>query len=146
MDQDGIVLGLVHIQHRRQLLVFHLDQAHGVIHLGFGLSRNDGHRVAHKAQVAVQDQAVVGAGLRKCLPCQGETLLGHVLVGQNALDSRQLLGHGAVDLRDHGVGVGASEHLHHQAVPGSNVRGVNRLAGHQGHGVLLDDGSAHHAV
>ena len=62
MDKDGVILRSMEIQHRLQHLILHLDELHGLFDTLLILAHHNGHHVPHKADVAVDDQAVVGAG------------------------------------------------------------------------------------
>ena len=106
VDEDGAVQGLVGVQDGLQHLVAHPDQLQGPVHRLFGLSGHDGRRVPHKAHPLVQDQPVVGGGLRVGLPRHGEPLLGHIPVGEDGRDAGDLHGGGCVDLLNEGVGRG----------------------------------------
>ena len=146
VDEDGAVQGLIGVQDGLQHLVAHPDQLHGPVHRLLSLSGHDGHRVSHKAHPLVQDQPVIGGGLRVGLPRHGEPLLGHVPVGENSRDAGDLHGGAGVNLLNESVGVGAAQHLDHQAVPGGHVVHIGRLAQQKGHGVLLAHRLAHALV
>ena len=146
VDEDGTVQGLVGVQDGLQHLIAHPDQLQSPVHRPLGLPGYDGHRVPHKAHPLVQDQPVVGGGLRVGLPRHGEPLLGHIPVGEDGRDAGDLHGGAGVDLLNEGVGVGAAQHLDHQAVPGGHVVHIGRLAQQKGHGVLLAHRLAHALV
>ena len=123
VDQDGVVLGGVHIQHRLQHPVSDFDGLHGPQGGLFVLGGDDGHRVPGKPDVPVQDQAVIGGGLGVGLARNGKAGLGHVLPGVDGHYAGDLPGDGGVDLLHDGVGVGAAQDLDHQGVPGGDVVG-----------------------
>ena len=140
MDHNGVVQSGLKVQHRLQDVVLHLDHAHSLGHAVLVPTGHNGHRVAHIADGALQDVAVVGGGLRVGLACQGIADLGHVLPGQDAGNAGHPAGGVLADGLDAGVGVGAAEHLHHQAVTGHHVLGVHALAAGEGGAVQLGDG------
>ena len=137
VHQNGAVQGLVGVQYRLQHLVLHLDELQRLVRGGLILGGHDGHGIAHKTNPLIQDQTVIGRGLRVGLPRHGKALLGHILVGIYGNHAGHLLGHVGVDLLNEGVGVGAAQHLHHQAVLGGHVIHIGGLAQQQGHGVLF---------
>ena len=137
MDQNGAVQSLVGVQHRLQHLVLHLDELEGLVGGGLILGGHDSHGIAHKADALVQNQPVIGRGFGVGLPRHGKALLGHIFIGVYRNHAGHLLGHVGVDLLNEGVGVGAAQHLHHQAVLGGYVIHIGGLAQQQGHGVLF---------
>ena len=137
VHQNRAVQGLMGIQHRLQHLVLHFDELQGLVGSRLVLSGHNGHGVPHKADPLIQNQPVVGRGLGVGLPRHGKALLGHILIGVHRHHPGHLLGHVGVDLLNQGVGVGASQHLHHQAVFGGHVVHIGGLAQQQGHGVLF---------
>ena len=143
MHQNRVVLRLGEVQQGLQHLVFYFNEARGLGGGSLGLGGHQSHRVAHAAQAAVQDQPVVGAGLRVGLARGGEAALGYIFIGKDGHNAGHFQGGGGVDLLDQRVGVGAAQHLHHQGVGGDHVAGVDRLAGHKAHGVHLADGLIH---
>ena len=146
VDQYGAVLGGPGVQHRLQDLVLHLDAPHGPEGGPLVLGGDNGHRVPGKAQMPVQDQPVVGGGLRVSLPGDGEAALGHVPPGVYRRHAGDLQRGGYVDVLHQGVGVGAAQQLDRQRPGGRDVAGVHRPAQQQRHGVLFGQGLAHHAV
>ena len=143
VHQDLAVLGGAEVQHRLQHLVFDLNKLQCSVHAGFVRAGHDSHRVSHIADPPVQDQPVIGRGLRVGLARISETVVGHILVCKNALDARHLHGHIGANIFNEGMGVGAAQQLHHQAVPGRHILHVGGLAQQQLHGVLLADGCIH---
>ena len=143
MDEDGVVLGGVIVQHRFQHLIGDLYQFQRLIDAFVVLARHDGHNVAHEADVAVDEEAVVGAGLRVGLACLrvAAGVLRHILPCKDGLDAGHLLGHSGVDALHDGVGVGGAQELDDEAVGGDEVVHIDGLARHQLHGVLLTEGS-----
>ena len=108
MHQDMAVLGIVHIQHRLQHLVLNAYQTHGMVHCRLIHTGHNGNRVPHKPQTPVQDQPVIGAGLRIGLSGHGKPLLGHVLPCQDTLNAGHLSRHRAIYLCNQGVGIRTS--------------------------------------
>ena len=89
--------------------------------------------------MAVQKQAVVGAGLGIGLAGIGAALgvLVHILIGKNGLHIGHLGRNSGVNAFDDGVGMGRTQNLDDKAVLGSQIIGINGLAGYQLHGVLF---------
>ena len=116
MHKDLVILCRVHIQHRLQHFIFHLDELQGLVHSLLIFSRHNGHGISHKPQSPVQDQPVVGAGLGVGLAGHGKALVRHIFIGVNGLDAGHLHGDVRVDILHEGMGVRAVEHLHHQTV------------------------------
>ena len=143
VDKDGVVLSGVIVQHRLQHLIGDLYQFQRLIDAFVILARHDGHNVAHEADVAVDEEAVVGAGLRVGLACLrvAAGVLRHILPCKDGLDAGHLLGHSGVDALHDGVGVGGAQELDDEAVGGDEVVHIDGLARHQLHGVLLAEGS-----
>ena len=141
MDEDGVVLGGVEIQHRLQHLILHLDELHRLLDAFVIRTGHDGHDIAHKADVPVDDQTVVGAGLRVGLAGLGVAagVLVHILPGKDGLDAGHLFGHRGVDGLDDGVGVGRAQQLDDEAVGRSEIVHVDRLTGHELHRVLFPE-------
>ena len=137
VDQRLVVHRLPGVKDRRQNLILHLDEPDGCQRLLFRLRRHDGDRVAHAAQMAVEDQAVVRAELRIRLARLGKARARHIPVGEHAGHARQLLRARYIDLLNHRVRVRAVHELDAQAVPGRNVRHIHRLAGQQRGRILL---------
>ena len=146
VHQHRAVQRFVNVQHRGQHLILHLDALQGLPGGLLGLGGHDGYRVAHKADVFIQNEPVIGGGLGPSLARHGEALLGHVLPGVNGHHPRRAQGGGGVDGLDEGVSVGAAQHLDHKAVRRGHVLGVDGLAQQEGHGVLFAHGRAHGAA
>ena len=142
MDQHGVILRRVEIQHRLQHLVLNLDELHRLFYGFFVLARQNGNNIAHKAHMAVQHQTVVGAGFGIRLPGLGvaATVLVNVLPSKHRLHARHQHGAGGIYAFDHGVRVGRAQQLDGQAVLGGDIIQIHRLPGHQLHGVLFADG------
>ena len=71
MHQNWVVLGSVIVQHCFQNLIFHLDELESLIHALFVLTGHNGHHIAHKAHMAVNEQAVMRTGFRIGLASRG---------------------------------------------------------------------------
>ena len=140
MDHHRVVQSGLKVQNRLQNVVLHLDHAHGLGHTVLVPAGHDGHRVPHIADGALQNVAVVGGGLWVGLARQGVADLRHVLPGQDAGNAGHPAGGVLADGFDAGVGVGAAEHLDHQAVTGHHVLGINALAAGEGGPVQLGNG------
>ena len=145
VDQDQVVLGGVEVQHRLQDLIPDPDALQRPVHRRLVLPGHDGHRVSHKADPPVQDEPVIGGGLRIGLSRHGEPLLWHILVGEDGGDAGDLLGVLRIDLLNEGVGVGAAQHFDHQAVLRGQVVQIGGPAQQEGHCVLFPHRLAHGA-
>ena len=130
----------MHVQHRFQHLIVHADEPHGPVHAGLVSACHDGDGVTDEADPLVQDQTVIGRGLGEGLACLSETVLGDILVGEDALDAGDLHGDVGVDALDPGVSMGAAQNLDHQTVLGSHIVQIDGLAQQELHGVLFADG------
>ena len=142
MDEDGVILGGVVVQHRFQHLILDLYHFQRLIDAFIVFACHDGHHIAHKVDVAVDEKAVIGAGLGVSLARLGVAagILRHVLPGKDGLNARHLLRHSGVDALHDGVGVGRAQELHDEAVGGDEVVHIDGLARHQLHGILLAEG------
>ena len=142
MDEDGVILGGVVVEHRFQHLILDLYHFQRLIDAFIVFACYDGHHVAHKADVAVDEKAVIGAGLGVSLTglSVAAGILRHVLPGEDGLNARHLLRHSGVDALHDGVGVGRAQELHDEAVGGDEVVHIDGLARHQLHGILLAEG------
>ena len=139
MHQGGVILGGAIVQHGGQQLIGHFHQLHGFQSCLLVLGGNDGNHIPHEANVAVDNQTVIGGGLGIGLTGDGKAVGGHILPGVNIHHPRHLFGNGGVNLFHQGVGVGAAQQLDHQRLSG-DIIGVHRLAQQQLHGVLFADG------
>ena len=63
MDEDGVILGGVVVQHRFQHLILDLYHFQRFIDAFIVFACHDGHHIANKADMAVDEKAVIGAGL-----------------------------------------------------------------------------------
>ena len=137
MDHDGVVQGLGKVQQRLQHLILHFNQPHRPPGNLLRLRSHNGHRVPGAAQVPVQNQPVVGAGLRPGLTRRGKAALGHILPGKYRRHTGHQLCPAGVDGNDIGPCVGGAQQLHPQGIGGNQIPGVHRFAGDQAHGVLF---------
>ena len=142
VDENGVVQRGMGIGHCGQNLIFHLDQAHGPAGRLVVLGGDDGHRVAHKTDVPVQNQPVIGRRLGVGLARDGKTGGGHILPGIDVHHAGHLAGKGDIHAFYHGVGVRAAEQPNHQRAAGHHIAGVDRLAQKKLHGVLFAAGLA----
>ena len=137
VHQHRVILGRAEIQHGGEDLIGDFDVLQGPVHGLLRLTGHHSHGIPVETHVAVQQQTVIGAGFGIGLAGHGKPLLGHIFVGENGLDAGHLHGYRGVDVLNHGICMGAVEHLHHQGVGITQVVGVHRLAGDQGHGILF---------
>ena len=145
MHERGIVLGGAEVQHGIEHVVGHLDARKGCLGRLLALGRHDSHHIAHIAHMTIDDQAVVGACLRIGLPRVAEALPRHVFPGVDVNHAGNLLRFRRVDIFHDGVGMRASQELHHKRV-GRDVLGEHGLAQKELQRVLLADGLADRLV
>ena len=143
VHQDRVVLGSVKIENRLQHLIFDLDDLQSAVNRFLRSAGHNCHRIADKTHMAVENQAVIGAGLRIRLSGEREALLRNILPGIDRFNARYAHGGVGADLLNHGIGMGTAQKLYDQAVRGSQVIHKDRLTGHQRHGVLLHYGLIH---
>ena len=140
MHQNGIILCLVEIQHRFQHIIFYFNDFHCLIYGFFCFPCHNGNSVPNETDTFVQNQSVIGTGFGICLSCHGETLLRHVFISQNTNDTGQFFRNIFFDFQNFRMGMGAAQHLYHQAILRRNVISVNRFACYQCHGVFFPNG------
>ena len=109
MDQDFIVFCHMKIQNSRKHFIFYFDQTHGFFHAGFIFSGNDGHRIAYKTHMLIQNQTVIRCCLRIGLSCSGKTLLRHIFPGINCFNSRYFLRCCFIDFFYDCIGMGTAQ-------------------------------------
>ena len=137
MNQYGVVLGGVEVQHRLQHLIVHPDELHSLVHSLFRFTCHNGDRIPHKPQVLIQQQPVIGRGLGIGLSCHGKPLLRYIPVGIDRHHPGNLHGVFRADFPDFRIGMGASQHLYHQSIPGRHILHKEGLPQKQLHGVLF---------
>ena len=137
VDHNGVVQGLGKVQQRLQHLILHFDEPHRPPGDLLRLRGHNGHRVPGAAQVPVQDQPVIGAGLRPGLAGGGKAALGHILPGQHRRHPGHHFGPAGINRDNIGPGMGGAQQLDPQGIGGNQIPGVHRLAGDQAHGVLF---------
>ena len=142
MHQNGVVLGSVIVQHCFQNLIFHLDELEGLVHALFVLTGHDGHHIAHKAHMAVNEQAVTRTGFRIGLARLrvARRILRHILPCEDRFDPGHFFCHSGVDGFDDGIRVRRAQQLHGQAVLRDHIIHINGLAGDQLHRILFTEG------
>ena len=113
MHKDRIILCGVEIQHGFQHLIIHFNELECLVHALFILTGYDGHHVSHKADVAIDQQTVVGAGLRVSLAGLrvAAGILRHILPSEDSLDAGHFFGNSGVDAADDGVCMGRAQQL-----------------------------------
>ena len=137
MHKHFIVFCRTEIQYRLQYFIFYFDQAQGLVHCFLILTSYNCSRISHKAHSLIQDQPVIGAWLRIGLSGHCKSLIGHIFVSIDHLNSRNLHGNIRINFLNKGMSIGTVQYLHHKAVSGSNVVGINRLPRHKSHSVFL---------
>ena len=139
VHKDGVILCGVEIQNSFQHLVVYFDKLERLVHALFIFTGYDSHHISHKADVAVDKQTVVGAGLRVGLAglCVAAGILRHILPSEDGFDAGHLFGNSGVDAADDGVCMGRAQQLDDQAVLRDDIIHINRLAGDQLHRVFF---------
>ena len=139
VHKDGVILCGVEIQNSFQHLVVYFDKLERLIYALFIFTGYDSHHISHKADVAVDKQTVVGAGLRVGLAglCVAAGILRHILPSEDGFDAGHLFGNSGVDAADDGVCMGRAQQLDDQAVLRDDIIHINRLAGDQLHRVFF---------
>ena len=139
MHKDRIILCCVEIQHGFQHLIIHFNELERLVHALFVLTGYDGHHVSHKADVAIDQQTVVGAGFRVGLAGLrvAAGILRHILPSEDGFDAGHLFGNSGVDGADDGVCMGRAQQLDDQAVLRDEIIHIDRLAGDQLHRVFF---------
>ncbi|MPM74423.1 hypothetical protein SDC9_121411 [bioreactor metagenome] len=111
MQLRGAVLHrFLHIQHKGELFIFHLERADTLIRRNLILRDDHGDIVAVIAHVAIQKQPVrnvlmVRVG-RPRMPGRGEGQIWHIKAGQHLDHAGNFFGGAGVDRLDHAVGDG----------------------------------------
>ena len=137
MDQNLVILRLPEIEDGFQDLILHLDEAKGVIHRFLGLARHDSGCISYKPHSPVQNQPVIGAGLRIRLACHGKTLIRHILISQYTGNPVHFGGGLHIDCLNQGMSVRTAEHLYNQAVLRRQIIRIDRLSRYQRPGIHL---------
>ena len=139
MHEHRIVLCGVEIEHRLEHLVLHLDQLHRLIHTFFVRTGENRHHIAYKAHMAVDDKAVIRAGLRISLAGLrvAAAVLVYVLPCEDGLHAGDFHRGGLVDRLDDGVRVRRAQQLDAQAVARRYIVHIHRLAGDELHRILF---------
>ena len=139
VHKDRIILCGVEIQHGFQHLIIHFNELERLVHALFVLTGYDGHHVSHKADVAIDQQTVVGAGFRVGLAGLrvAAGILRHILPSEDSFDAGHFFGNGGVDGADDGVCMGRAQQLDDQAVLRDEIIHIDRLAGDQLHRVFF---------
>ena len=126
VELGGVRLqGVVHVEHGREHLIVHVDELAGLLGDVLGLGHDQGHGVAHEADVLVQH---VGVARRGVAVVDAEVGVD-VRVGDDALHAGHGHGAGVVDAADAREGVGAVQDLTVVHVGRVEVAGVHGLAG-----------------
>ena len=141
MHQNGVVLGSVIVQHCFQNLILHLDELESLIHALFVLTGHNGHHIAHKTHMAVNEQAVTRTGFRIGLASLrvARRILRHILPCKDCLDAGHLFCYSRIDRFDDGICVRRAQQLYNQAVLRDHIVHIDGLAGDQLHGILFTE-------
>ena len=142
VDEDGIVLRRAEIQYGGEDVVFDLDELHRLEDGGFRPACDDGDDVADEADMPVEDEPVVRAGLGVRLPRAGEAVaaLVDVFVGKDRLHTVDEQGAAQIDVLDLRVGVRRAQQFYDETILGRDVVGVDGLTRDKLHGVFFADG------
>ena len=108
VHQNGIILGCVDIQNRFLHTIFYLNAFQGFIYCLFCLTSYDGNRIPYKTHMLIYDIAIPWTDLRRCLPGQGKSFVGNILIGQNTGNPLDLLCSICLDLFHPGIGMRTS--------------------------------------
>ena len=127
------------IQNRLQDFVLYLDQAKCFIDTFFIFSCYNRHNIALKTDMAVDQETVIRARLRVCLPrlCVALCILRHILPGINCLDARNFHCDRGVDRFYHRIRIRGTQKFDDQAVLRRQIIHVNRLSGYQLHRIFF---------
>ena len=139
MNADGIVLRRLCIQNRGQNLIFYANKPNRRFRLFACRRRDNRHRIAHAAQMAVENQPVIRAELRIRLPRLRKTNIRHIVIRQRTGDARRFQRTRNVDFLNHRVGMRTAQDDDLQAVFRRNILRIDGLARKQRGGVLLAD-------
>ena len=137
VHNDVVIERLRKVEQRLEHLVVDLDELERLVGGLLGLGGDDRHLLVLIAHEVLEDQAVVGRGLRIALAGNGKAALGHVLVGIDAHHAGHLEGTRRVDGADLSAGIGAALELDDEGAGGHQVARVDRTALEQGLRVLL---------
>ena len=108
VHQNGIILGCVDIQNCFLHTIFYLNAFQGFIYCLFCLTGYDGNRIPYKTHMLIYDIAIPWTDLRRCLPGQGKSFVGNILIGQNTGNPLDLLCSICLDLFHPGIGMRTS--------------------------------------
>ena len=97
VDHDVVIERLGKIEQRLEHLVIDLDELERLVGGLLSLGGDDRHLLVLVAYEVLEDQAVVGRGLRIALAGDGKATLGHVLVGIDAHHAGYLEGARRID-------------------------------------------------
>ena len=137
VDHDVVIECLGKVEQRLEHLIVDLDELECLVGGLLGLSGDNRHLLVLVANEILEDQAVVGRGLRIALAGNGKAALGHVLVGIDAHHAGHLQGARRVDGADLGAGVGAALEFDDESAGGHHVARVDGTALEQRLRVLL---------
>ena len=139
VDEHGIVERGMEIEHRLEHVVLDLYELHRLIDARLVPPGENGDDVAREADVAVDHKPVKRARLRRGLPGLriAPGILRHVLPREHGFHARHAHGAFGVDLTHDGVRVRRAEEPYDEAVSRRDILGVDRLPGHELHGVQL---------
>ena len=137
VDHDVVIECLGKVEQGLQHLIVDLDELESLVGGLLGLGGDDRHLLVLIAHEVLENQAVVGRGLRIALASDGKAALGHVLVGVDAHHARHLQGARRVDGANLGAGIRAALELNDERAGGHEVARVDGTALEQGLRVLL---------
>ena len=139
VNEHGVVERRAEIQHRLKHVVLDLYELHRFVDARLVPPGENGDNVAREADVAVDHEPVERTGLRRGLSGLRITpgVLRHVLPGKHGLHARHAHGAAGVNLAHQRVRVRRAQKLYHEAVFRRDVLGIDRLSGHELHGVQL---------
>ena len=145
MHEHRVVFGGAEVQDGLEHVVGNLDAREGLVGGLFIFGSDDRHHVAHEAHVSIDNEAVVGARFRVGLARVRKALVRHVFPRENVNHAGDLFRLRGIDGLDDGIGVRASQQLHHERIA-HDIFGIQGLAQQLLHRVFLADRFAHRLV
>ena len=145
MHEHRVVFGGAEVQNGFEYVVGNLDALERLIGGCFIFGSDDCHHVAYEANVAIDDEAVVGARFGVGLARVRKALVRHVFPREYVNHAGDLFRLRGVDSLDDSIGVRASQQLYHERIA-HDIFGIQGLAQQLLHRVFLADRLAHRLV
>ena len=109
MLRSAIPHRFLRVKHRREHLIFHLDETQRLAGQLWGLGRYHCHPVSHVAHLGIQNNLIKRGWLGVALTAGSVFDTGDILIGQDSVNARQRACSADLYSRDAGMGVGAGE-------------------------------------